>query len=476
MPERLVSPLAPGRRAIGEEPESAGSSVAADEREALRGGVWGAYLTAAAALVPLIVPAGPGQTALVDGLNLIALGAFACVALMRGVAFSPPFVLPVLVVATGSLLAMISATSIPAALLAVAQDVYLYAWFVMLVTLMSRRGGDLVRVRVAWVVAADLVSLYCIGGIVTGHAPGIGFAHSWRDLLPSSDFRPAATFNNANQFGDYLMATVFLLLGLMGRVSNRFVFGSMALVGVAMMATKSNGTLIATFAGVVVWAIARTWGRGLQPVRAAGLAVLALAIVVFASWAHVEWGVGANVVRNVQQRSFVGRLSKSTGDREHIWRMLQGAYERSPLGIGPGNSSVQVLAIGERERSEASNSLQGKEAHSDYLAYTVERGPIGLAGLLMFLIAAFARAIRGRRRIAARVAGPSSTTLWAACIGALVAMSVHSLVIEALHFRHVWFALAIICALTSRPEAAPRPALALARRRMPDDAPATIPA
>jgi O-antigen ligase len=137
-----------------------------------------------------------------------------------------------------------------------------------------------------------------------------------------------------------------------------------------------------------------------------------------------------------------------------------------------------MLAIGHRERSGAEeSSFQGKEAHSDYLAYAVERGPIGFAGLIAFIIAAFSRVLRGRRRIAARVSGPSATTLWAACLGALAAMCVHSLVIEALHFRHVWFALAIICALTTRPDPLPaRPSLSLARRRRSDDAPAVLPA
>jgi O-antigen ligase len=477
MPERMVSAIAPGGHASGDAGAYPAPALVAPERRALTGPAWDLYLAAAAALVALVVPGGPGQTAVVDVFNLVALAAFGCVVLMRGIPLSPPFMLPVLIVATGSLFAMISAASIPAALLAMAQDVYLYGWFVMLATVMSRRG-EFVRVRVAWVVAADLVALYCILGVATGHSPGIGIDHSWRDLLPSSDFRPSATFSNANQFGDYLMATVFVLLGLMGRVSMRFVVASAGLIGLAMVATKSNGTLIATFAGVMVWAGARTWGRGLQPVRAAGLAFIALASVALLSWAHVEWGVGANLMRSVQQRSFVGRLSKSTGDRERIWQTLATDYERSPLGIGPGNSSMQMLAIGHRERGGAEeSSLQGKEAHSDYLAYAVERGPIGFVGLLAFIVAAFARVLRGRRRIAARVAGPSATTLWAACLGALTAMCVHSLVIEALHFRHVWFALAIICALTTRPETPPaRASLSLERRRPTDDTPAALPA
>jgi hypothetical protein len=60
--------------------------------------------------------------------------------------------------------------------------------------------------------------------------------------------------------------------------------------------------------------------------------------------------------------------------------------------------------------------------------------------------------------------------LWAAFLGALVATSIHSLVIEKLHFRHFWLCLAILTAMTAKEAAAGRAADAPAPRHAPDPA------
>ena len=60
--------------------------------------------------------------------------------------------------------------------------------------------------------------------------------------------------------------------------------------------------------------------------------------------------------------------------------------------------------------------------------------------------------------------------LWAAFLGALVATSIHSLVIEKLHFRHFWLFLAILTAMTSYEGTVKRTAFAPASRRAPDPA------
>ena len=137
--------------------------------------------------------------------------------------------------------------------------------------------------------------------------------------------------------------------------------------------------------------------------------------------------------------------------REQIWHRLVQTYQHTPMGIGPKNSSEQTVAIGERERP---NSYRSKEAHDDYLAFAIERGPLGLAGLLLGTWQVTAMVMRGRkqldRRLGSAVAGGA---LWAAFLGALAASSLHSLVIEKLHFRHFWLFLAILTTMCA--EAAP---------------------
>jgi hypothetical protein len=104
------------------------------------------------------------------------------------------------------------------------------------------------------------------------------------------------------------------------------------------------------------------------------------------------------------------------------------------------------VSIGERERRD---SYQSKEAHSDYLAYTIERGPLGLLGLVVMTVMGFAYVFGYWRKSPHRGVRARRATRWTACMaGALTASAVHSAVIEKLHFRHFWLFFAMVCAST----------------------------
>ena len=73
-------------------------------------------------------------------------------------------------------------------------------------------------------------------------------------------------------------------------------------------------------------------------------------------------------------RYSVARSSRSANNREALFASQFGLFEQSNLvGIGP---AVDKSALGRVDASTA------KEAHSDYLASLVERGPLGVIGLL----------------------------------------------------------------------------------------------
>lgn len=435
---------------------TAAAPVAPGEAVAFSGRGWDRYLMLVVLLLPVLVPMGPQQTAFVDLLNVLALTSFTFTLLVRGTSVSFLFLIPVLAMATGSLLATTNARSVSAAAVTMLQDAYLYAWFVALVAVMARRG-ELLRVRIAWVVVADLIVLYSIAMVATGNSAGIGVNSGVRDLLPTSGFRPAATFYNANQFGSYLVVSLFVVLGLLGRAPWALSLVSLGLIGLGLVHVKSNGALIATLAGLIVWAVLRAWANRESVARVLGQVIVVAAALLLFGWAAREWGIGSMLVSDVQRQSFIGRLSKSTESRSHIRRMLQSAYQHSPLGIAPGNSKFQPGPIGERVREDA--TFPNREAHSDYVGYAIERGPVAFLGLLALLGAMFLRLARGRGSVAARVSGRGAVAaLWASLVAALVAILVHSLVIEALHFRHIWAFLALACALTA-PWTPARPAV-----------------
>jgi len=252
------------------------------------------------------------------------------------------------------------------------------------------------------------------------------------------------------------MFSVFVGLGLVGQVRARILAPSLGLILVALLATKSNGGLASLAAGLAVWLPARAWFGGVPRAQVAGVAALALATVLLAGWAGSEWGLGASLMHRVGERSLFGRIAHSSESRREIWRRLEQYYRRSPLGIGPGNSSYQMLPIGERERPD---SFRSKEAHSDYLAYAVERGPLALAALLVWMAQAFGMVLAARRHPGGPTTAAARGILLASFLGALVGTAVHSMVIEKLHFRHFWVFLALVCAMSAE-ASAPVPAAA----------------
>ena len=375
-----------------------------------RGKAWAPYLALLAFLVPLVVPYGPGQTAIVDVVNVVVLLAFTALVLVGRRRLALPLVGPVMLIAAGSLLAVSHSESIGQSALTLAQDLYLYLWFVMVVTMM-RELGDTRRLRLAWVWAADL---YAVIGLVMSWSLNHG---QLTRIVGPTGIRVASTFYNPNMFADYLVLSLFVILSLAGRARRRLLWGSAGLLLAALITTKSNGGMIALLSGMSVWLVARVlMGRGGLPRLLAGALLLASAGLTVV-WLASNLGVASGALADLREHTFMGRMQHSSESRMHIWDQLERTYARSPLGIGPGNSGSITLALAERERP---GSLQGKEAHSDYLAYAVERGPLALLGLLLMIGQVFWLLFRIARSV--RTGDAPVTAAWpfssgAACQG-----------------------------------------------------------
>lgn len=414
---------------------------------------WGIYLVLVVALAPVVVPTGPAQLAILDPFNLLALAAFAVAFLSRRITLRAPFAAGVLVIAIGSLIAIASAESLSSSALAMAQDAYIYLWFIVLVSIMSTRG-DLVGLRIAWVGVANIVALYGIAVVVLqGHG-------TLSRMLGPRGMRATGTFYDPNMFADYLCMSLFMVLSLGPHMGRALRLSSAAVLLAAMVATKSNGGALSLLVGLAVWALVRARTLRFSVPAVAGSALVAVSIALAAWWMFAGVGIGASAVQELRARSFMARAGHSSEGRLKIWRQLEQTYQRSPLGIGPGNSRWVTLSVAERERP---NSMFSKEAHSDYLAFAIERGPLAALALLFLVFQAFAKiASAWKRRVRAGTADAAASALVAAMAGALASSAVHSLTIERLHFRHFWLLLAIVCAIaeTSRAHAARRTAAA----------------
>jgi hypothetical protein len=398
---------------------------------------WRSYLVLAALLVPLCVPYGPGQVAALDIVNLFALGLFGLY-LLSGRPIRTPLLFSVVLIAIGSMLATFGAPSMGRAALAVAQDVYLFAWFLVLVNV-TRSERDVRAVRIAWTWAAALVSLGTVGQVIV-------HSGSLAGILGARGIRPEATFYNSNMLADYLVLSLFVAVSLWKDLRRRVLVPVLGTMLLALLATKSNGGLISFAAGLAVWVVARAVaGRmSFRPLFAT-LAIVACAGGVL-WWMHVEFRLGDEQLASLRRATFASRMEKSAESRGRIRETLERTYARSPLGIGPGNSGALTVSIAERERRD---SYQSKEAHSDYLGYAIERGPLGLAGLLVMTGMGFAHVVGYWQASPHRGAHAVRAARWtAAMAAALTASAVHSAVIEKLHFRHFWLLLAMVCAST----------------------------
>lgn len=399
--------------------------------------LWAGYALFAVALAPIVLPAGPGQTAFVDGLNVVALVGFAFVALVHRVPVRLPFLLPMLVILAGSMVATVNAVSPGKALMTMAQDLYLYLWLVLLIEILCRRG-DLKGARLAWVVVADIVSVICVFQAM--HDP---LAHFPRNLLAPEGNRMWGTLYNPNMCADYLVLSVFVIASLWRQAPRLVLVPSLGLVLFAFLTTKSNGGLISMAAGFAVWAFLLVRERGRAPLaRYAGIVVAVLGVGLAGWWMLGVSGIGMS---GLSKTSFLARMSKSGSDRGEIWGRLEESYRRSPLGIGPGNSTSQPVDVAHQQRR---GEFYSKEPHSDYVGYAIERGPVAFVALLWLTVAVLVTLLRGRGALDARLGDPALGGLvLAALVGGLVASSVHSLVIEKLHFRHFWAFLAVAVAL-----------------------------
>ena len=260
--------------------------------------------------------------------------------------------------------------------------------------------------------------------------------------------RAYGTFYDPNMFAGYLVMSLFFVLSMGRRLAWPVRWGSIMLMTVCIIATKSNGAMLSLLAGLAVWVLVRAWTRRIPLVAIVASALIVVSLGLGALWLNAGVGVGARQLSEFQSRSFLARAGHSSAGRFTIWKNLQETYARSPLGIGPGNSRWLTLSIEDRLRP---NSLQAKEAHNDYLAYAIERGPLGLLGLLVLLGSAFGKlGAAARRREDPQGADDTHGTLAAAMTGALAAAAVHALTIEVLHFRHFWMLLAIACAIDAR--------------------------
>jgi O-antigen ligase len=248
------------------------------------------------------------------------------------------------------------------------------------------------------------------------------------------------TFGDPNYAATYWDTTIFVVYA--ARTPTRRwmrITGYIMLVW-ALVLTESNGGALALGVGIFFLLLVRSYRkRGWVGVAATALAIGLAVGGVFTAFpvnSIRQWAASSNQSLLVNS---IGRSAQSSSERGELITETKQLYELSDGVLGLGPASTKPLLT-------TRLYPYANEAHDDWLAALVERGVVGLLGLVLLFASAAARAGPTLRRpLSARFA--AAVPVPAGLVAGLLALSVNSFYEEILHFRFLWALLGIVAVL-----------------------------
>lgn len=268
-------------------------------------------------------------------------------------------------------------------------------------------GGGLA----AWMTHSGWIAALALGSLVASPgaaAPGLARPAALAGALAAVPGLavPGGAFGNPDLLAGFLVGTLVLTAGGLGggggrRAGERAGLGAAAaLQAGAILASGSLGALVAAGAGAAAWGMAwvgcRPGGRRAAAALAAGAGVVSLGALSLPT-----------VADHVRGRLHLAGIS---------WEVARGAL---PLGTGPGAfhaAFLEAQAARIAARPEAAALWTNADhAHHEGLQALAEHGPLGLALLLVPVLAALVRPRPGpawAAVVAYGVLGSVSPVLW----------------------------------------------------------------
>lgn len=393
-----------------------------------------AFVACTVALTPILVPAGPGNSALADVPMLIAIVLAVVATAATGVRVRVPYAAGVTLLIVGGLVATLISGAPARVVLVLAQDLLLLMWSFAIV---SGRGDPqmVVALTKAWCRTVPVVALVGLLSYMVGFGPLSG-------VTAADASRASYTFGDPNLAANYLVLGLVVMFACRRPVSTPLRRLCYLLVLAAIVLTGSNGGAIGLAVVFTGLAILHAWRR--EGPTAALLALSLSAAVVVGGVVFVTPHVDLTSVREAAAgsiplfRDSVGRSNSSVSERSALFKESTRLwFQGSGSGYGPARTKATLLAF---------QAPYVKEAHNDYVATLLERGPVGVLGLILLWLATGAnlRQVLTRRLPAGvREAVPRA---WALTVGAPV-LAVSGAFYEVLHFRHAWTWLALVALL-----------------------------
>jgi hypothetical protein len=385
-------------------------------------------IVVAFAVLPVLAPAGPGNLTVADAAGLVAAAAVLVTASFRQDPVRVPYVAGVGLLVVAGCIAALGGTEPTAGLLAVVQDIYLLVWAAT-VTSVARTATGARFVATTWA----LTSAAWAAGLLLTYGPGL-FAGGG----PAA--RVAFTFGDENGAGLYLVLSMLVILATRRPRHPALRAAALTGLGLLTLATGSLGAISGLLAGLALAAV-----LGAQARQGAALAILVavalplgLASAVLYSQRH-DVIAAAHASSHPLVRNSLGRGDQSSSERTQLAHQTYQLWRSSDVwGLGP---------VATQDALRAAQAPYPKEAHNDWLAALVERGVLGVLGLLLLTAEVVLWASRawdpGRlsRGWASALPAPHFA------VGALATVLVFSLTHEVLHDRGVWALLGLLAAI-----------------------------
>jgi O-antigen ligase len=395
-------------------------------------------LAATTAMLPLLVPRGPGSTAPVDVFAaLFIIVAIAQAVISRRRMFVPAAG-PLVLIALISAIAVVFSVAPATGLLNILIEAYLIALFWMAANEMRRRPDRMAVITSVWATAACFWAFLLVG--TQWHL----LPHALQQTLIQYDSsgRAAGAARNPNLAASFLVTSMFVTLASPWPRSKLVRLSVCAWLMTAVFISGSNGALLGAAAGGLALLVMRVNRRSSNLGRSLIAATLAVGagVAIFAvAAAHptINQGTADQIAQSTGQngalKDNVGRLGNSVSTRVTIWSSaLKGGFDHSALGVG----------VGEAQTIQVDNQALGKSLHNDLLAFLLERGIVGLAALILLMAIIVRWSMRLMRAGPTRIDG----RLWnLQALGAgVVANIAISFTHESYHFRHVWLLFALV--------------------------------
>ncbi len=375
-------------------------------------------------------PSGPGNSSPVDVLVLVSILATAIWASSTRLPLRAPYVLGVALMVIGGAIAGVTGPMPGTAPETLAIDLLLITWCTTIVAVARSPRSLTVLVR-AWAYSA----VACAGLLVLGSLAGITAITGVRAREGN---REMFAFGDPNYAATYWVLSIFVVHACRAPRSWPLRLCSYALLVWALLLSESNGGVVELAVGcgaIFLLSVLRRYGPAAAIALlliVGGSAAMTLQLVPFSSMQ--TWARGSN---NALLVNSLGRSKDSSGQRSLLVTEAMALYSSDGwLGSGPATTKPLL-----QNRSYA----YAKETHDDYLAALVERGPLGVLGLMFFVASA---GWRGGQLVRAAHNGPEDGVLPrpAGLVAAMLATSVAATYYEVLHFRFIWALLALVAA------------------------------